>query len=395
MHSQLTFKQRAEVFGGQAKASARFARELAELAHAEDRDLTTAEKKLFDQHIAAAEAFRAKADQAAKDHETMAEIDRIADWITGGPTHSKASSLWASEVVDRLGGVGMKSLLQGQVSTPTPLPIAELPEQPRRILDLVPREPIQTHDFSWLVQVKRDSKARPVPDFAQKPRSEFTFAERRDQCKTIAHLSEAFPVRYLSDHGQLLRILNDQMLAGIYASIEDEIIYGSGGDEHFTGLLETEGTTSIPFADDLLTSCRKARTALEVLGEIPTAWALSPEDVETIDLLRELGDSGGGFLVDSAAAETVFGPYPRVSAPSLPPGVAILGDWTQSELLIREDGAVLGASQGVTSADDSSGEQMLNLFERNLVLLRAEGRYGFRVFRPQAFAIVELYPSSS
>ncbi len=177
---------------------------LAELAHAEDRDLTTAEKKLFDQHIAAAEAFRAKADQAAKDHETMAEIDRIADWITGGPTHSKASSPWASEVVDRLGGVGMKSLLQGQVSTPlhfhrrtsrTAAPDSRLG----------PARAYPDSRFSWLVQVKRDSKARPVPDFAQKPRSEFTFAERRDQCKTIAHLSEAFPVRYLSDHGQLLR----------------------------------------------------------------------------------------------------------------------------------------------------------------------------------------------
>ncbi len=105
------------------------------------------------------------------------------------------------------------------------------------------------------------------------------------------------------------------------------------------------GTTSIPFADDLLTSCRKARTALEVLGEIPTAWALSPEDVETIDLLRELGDSGGEIPGRFRSGRDGFRSVPAGERSILPPGVAILGDWTQSELLIREDGAVLGASQ--------------------------------------------------
>ncbi|GEA79864.1 phage major capsid family protein [Cellulomonas uda] len=94
--------------------------------------------------------------------------------------------------------------------------------------------------------------------------------------------------------------------------------------------------------------------------------------------MREDGATGG-FLMNSAAADTVFGPgIRRVPSLAVPAGTALLADWSQVRLRVREDAQTLAFHQ--------SGE----LFKYNLVQLRTEGRYGIEIRRPQAFAVVDL-----
>jgi HK97 family phage major capsid protein len=128
----------------------------------------------------------------------------------------------------------------------------------------------------------------------------------------------------------------------------------------------------------MLTTIRKARTALENKGETATAWVFNPADLEALDLMRENGVNGG-FLLDSAAADTVFGPgIARVSSLAVPAGTALLGDFQKIRLRVRQGAHTLAATQ--------AGD----LFDKNLVKLRGEGRYGVDVARPQAFAVVHL-----
>ena len=70
----------------------------------------------------------------------------------------------------------------------------------------------------------------------------------------------------------------------------------------------------------------------------------------------------------------------------MPAGTAILADWQQAGLLIRQAASTLASTQS------KIGE--VDLWATNQVCLRAEGRFGLKILRPQAFALVELVEGS-
>ncbi|WP_460863212.1 phage major capsid family protein [Rhodococcus aerolatus] len=72
-----------------------------------------------------------------------------------------------------------------------------------------------------------------------------------------------------------------------------------------------------------------------------------------------------------------LGTLPKIVSRSVPAGTALLGDFTQLSLFVRED---------VKLDADRSGAN----FTRNEVVLRSEGRFGLGVLRPQAFVKVAL-----
>ena len=51
---------------------------------------------------------------------------------------------------------------------------------------------------------------------------------------------------------------------------------GDGTGENMVGILNTPGTTAVPFNTDVPTTLRSAQTALQTLGEEPTGWAFNP-----------------------------------------------------------------------------------------------------------------------
>ncbi|WP_168223117.1 phage major capsid protein [Pseudarthrobacter sp. NIBRBAC000502770] len=68
---------------------------------------------------------------------------------------------------------------------------------------------------------------------------------------------------------------------------------------------------------------------------------------------------------------------PTRSSIAVPAGRAVLGDWPQPQVIVRED---------ATLALGRSGES----FTKNLVTMRLEGRFGFAMKRPNAFVDVAL-----
>ena len=293
-----------------------------------------------------------------------------------------AGSSWAKSVTATMqraaSGIGVKALLQGEVSVPPAVEISALPDVPRTLLDLVARVPADSNNYSYLSQVAQVDNAAVVPDGGEKPTSVYTFKEVEGRCRVVAHLSEPFPLRYLEDYAGLGQVLDNEMRAGVLRAVEEQLISGDGTGENFTGLLNTSGVTDVPFTSDALTTVRTARTVLAAKGETPTAWVLHPEDAAALELTRENGATGA-FLMINGAYDVLFGEgVQRVTSTAIPKGKALLADWSQVRLYVRQAEHTLAATQ--------SGD----LFETNRVKLRSEGRYGIQTLRPQAVAVVHL-----
>jgi len=301
---------------------------------------------------------------------------RAAAVVSSSPASRWAAAV-ANRVFDAAKQVGVKAIVSGSIEIPTLISTdVALPDRPDRLIDLlVDRQTIETNEFEFLRQTARSTQAAPVPDLAQKPVSTYTITPVIDRARVIAHLSEPIPERFFADYGSLMQVLENEMAVGVLDALEAQIVAGDGTGENMVGVINTPGITVVPFTGDVLTTLRKARTAFQVMHEKPTGWVLHPADAEALDLLRE--DASGSFLAAGPGLSNIIGAIPVVVSTSVPPGTALLGDWRQVRVFVRED---------MRLDADRSGAN----FERNQVILRAEGRFGIGVLRPQAIAVVHL-----
>ena len=349
-------------------------------SRAANRDLTSAEAQEIEDLAVKHEELTGRAKAAEQAQRTVAELAgapaTLEDTLAAGKT-------WGKSVVSNMervaGGAGLKNILNGQVNTPPAVEVAALPASPTRLLDLIQRERLDSATFAFLRQTAAENNAAVVADGETKPTSTYTFEEIEDRARVIAHLSEPFPLRYLDDHSSMTQVLDEQMRRGVVSALEAQVVSGTGTGEEFTGLLNMTGVTDVPFAGDVVTTVRRAVTVLQGKDEVPTAWVFNPVDAEAISLTREDGESGGFLFGDDYASAAVFGGVGTgVVSRALPQGTALLADWSQVRVMVRETEHTLAATQ--------AGD----LFDKNQVKLRAEGRYGLKVFRPQAVAVVHL-----
>lgn len=282
----------------------------------------------------------------------------------------------ADAVKAATGQFGIKALLSGTIDVPSPISadVVRIAQVPTSFLDLITdrRSIDETNTFTYLKQTVRTNNAAPVADGAVKPTSVYTLTEVEDRVRVIAHLSEPIPERYLADYRELQRFLEQEMRLGLMQALEAQVANGNATGENMRGILNTSGTTAVAFATDTLTTARKAVTALRSIGETPSAWVLNPADDEAFDLLKATGT--GNYMLNQSDP---LWRLPRVVSAQVPAGTAILADWRQARLVIRQNATLAAGQPG-------------DLFTRNQVQLRLEGRYGFAVLRPSAFAIVDL-----
>lgn len=361
---------------------------LGELAKKSADDLTEANITEIDALAAELDPLEARVEKQEKSSALLARlggapaVPGMGDG-SGSKAHSAAGDPWAKAVTADLhaaaGAYGLKNLLQGQINTPPAVEVAALPAVPTRLLDLLPREALDANTFSFLRQVVAQSNAGVVADGQLKPTSVYTFEEVEDRARVVAHLGEPFPLRYISDYTSMVEVLGTQMRGGVLSALEAQVVAGDGTGENFTGLLNMTGVLDVTFTGDVLTTLRRAVTVLQGKNEAPTAWVLNPTDAESIQLTREEGTTGGFLFGSQYAQGAVFGGVSQVVvSPAVPAGIALLADWRQFRLGVREAENTLAATQ--------AGD----LFETNRVKLRTEGRYGFKALRPQAAAVVHL-----
>ncbi|OBA65737.1 hypothetical protein A5633_03385 [Mycolicibacterium elephantis] len=363
---------------------------ITDLALAERRgDLTADETKRFNDLSAEIDDLTVRIAQWGDEIERSGRGNRVAALIAGA--HARGGTSWAARAADallKLGGEA-RAIASGSVDVPR-LVESEVSakERPSRLIDLFTnRKTIDSNAFEYYRQTVRTNNATAVADGGTKPTSVFSLELVDDRARVIAHLSEPMPIRLFADHPELERWLDAEMAEGVLDAVEAQVIAGDGEDENMTGLLSTTGTTPVAFDTDLPTTLRSAVTALQLIGAQPNGWVLNPADAQAIDLLRfqwggtEAADAG--FLLDGyqngrSGSGNVFGPTtPRVVSSSVPEGTAILGDWSQLRLYVRED---------VRLDVDAGGD----LFTKNQAIVRAETRVGLGILKPLSFAIVDL-----
>lgn len=371
------------------------AKDIAAKASAEQRDLTTEEIDRVNAHIKACRDARAALEAtpwrgkglSMEEFEALGLGGRGLE-STGSGFKAHAGSSWARKAADvfqrvMAGPEGVKALTSGSIDVPSVVAeVVEITGRPTSVLDLVPKrkntDQGRGNAFSYLRQTARTNNAGPVADNATKPTSVYTFGDVEDTFRVYAHLSEKFPKRYLDDYNGLIGILKDQMGAGLMEALEEDIIAGAvQPQDGFTGILNTSGIQTQAWSTDLLTTMSNAKYKLVTTHQSPNAWALHPTDIQRLELLREDGTTGPFMFRNGLADIEKFVGAPIVPSTAMTAGVGLLGDWTQTELIIREDDHL---------DVDTSGEK----FEKNQVQFRLEGRYGFTVERPLAFVTVDL-----
>lgn len=226
-------------------------------------------------------------------------------------------------------------------------------------------------------------------DTALKPKAGASFSVVQEPVKTIAVIMNATRT-ILSDVPQLESFITNFLRTDIDLELEEEIITGPGGTNHFTGLENTPNLTPQPFVADsedttggLLTTTRKARTAALVTGRArSTAFLLNPYDWETIDLAR--GAQGqfyfGGPM--QLGTKMLWG-LPVIESEVVPKGTGYTGDLKQLVIWDRQDPTVY--------MTDSNRDY----FERNIISILYEGRWAFGVLRPPAVVKIDLHPGAN
>ena len=211
----------------------------------------------------------------------------------------------------------------------------------------------------------------------EKPQGAMSFERVSETVKCIAVYVGATK-RALADAAQIRGIIDQELRDDLEDCLEDQLFNGNGIGENFTGLANQAGTLVQVFNTDILTTTRQALTTLLVTGrQIPTAWAFSPTDWETVDLLQ---DNTGRYYWGGPLAQgppRMWG-VPVVQSFHQTAGSAWLANWRKAVLWDRE--------QATITATDSHDDW----FIRNMVAILAEMRAAFGLIRPSAFVNVEL-----
>jgi len=412
------------------------ARAIAAKAEEEGRDFTADERQQVENIMKEVKALKTKLDQAKADAAMVREILDFNAEFEGEPKADpkkpagkpgKGSTIGEQFVnspefkgwMDQLGGRVpekmrgltsppvkyqklLKDLITGSddesagafVETDYTRIYEALGRYPLNIFDLISRRTTTSDLVHFVRQTTRVQEATPVAEAnvteysgatgevsGEKPEGAMAFEPVTTPVKTIAVWVPSTK-RALSDAAQIRGLIDQELRDDAAEELEDQIINGDGIGENFTGLANTAGVLTQAWNTDLLTTTRQAITTLLVSGrQRATAWAIHPEDWETVDLLQ---DNDGQFYWSgprSSGPPTLWG-IPVVQSQSLTQGTGYLGNWRK---MVVWDG-----EQATITVSDSHED----FFIRNMVAILCELRAAMGVIRPSAFVEVPFESGS-
>jgi HK97 family phage major capsid protein len=262
--------------------------------------------------------------------------------------------------------------------------LTPLGRRPLRIRDVVTQGQTSSDTVEFVRVTTETNNTAPVAEATStsggvgvKPESDLAFEKVTTPVKTIAHWIAATN-RALSDAGQLRTLIDEFLRYGLEEELEDQMMTGDGTGENFTGISNISGTQSQSWDTDILTTLRKAKTKVRLVGRMmPTAYLLHPNDWQTIDLLQ---DNEARYYFGGPAREgtpTLWG-LPVVESEAVPEGFGYVGDFRQCVLWDREDANIMVSN----SHSD--------FFVKNLVAILAELRAAFGCFKPNAIVEADL-----
>lgn len=217
-----------------------------------------------------------------------------------------------------------------------------------------------------------------------KPEGAWVFEVVTTPVRTIAEWVPATK-RALADASQLEGLINDELMADLAETEENEMLNGDGTGEHLDGIVNADIQTQTWAAggSNLFSAVRKALTKVRTVGRsTPNGILMNPADVETVDLARtDSGGAGTGSYLSggpfAAGPRTLWG-KPLIESEAQVAGFALVGDFSKAVLWDRQ--------QATVTFSDSHAD----FFIRNLVAALGEERVAFGVTRPLAFVQADI-----
>jgi HK97 family phage major capsid protein len=252
------------------------------------------------------------------------------------------------------------------------------PFRPFQVVDLLTRIPVVSNSVDYVRINAFTNAAAPIAaatttSNGAKPESELTFTQVSATIRVIPHW---MPVvnQVLSDAPALRAMIDGFLRDGITEELEDQIVQGDGNSPNFTGIINDANILSQAFSTDLLTTVRKARTAIRTTGKrvVPTAIGMSPATWEVIDLLQDAENRyyfGGPMAMGTPR---LWG-LPVIESEAFPDATGVVADFREGLLFDRESTMI------------RVSESHSDFFIRNISVILAEGRYGFGLRYPKAF----------
>jgi HK97 family phage major capsid protein len=254
----------------------------------------------------------------------------------------------------------------------------------RSVLALYTRQTTTGDELRYLQSTVETLAAAPVAAGTAKPVSVLTTAVKSSPVQTIATVSEALDRAVLLDFALFTNWIEGRLRSAVELAIETQTISGSGTAPNLRGILNTAGigVAGPPTAGQTMADAIAAGLSLlESDEQAASAIVVNPNDYWLMRGVREgTGATAGGYLYGDPAGAgpaTLWG-VPVVRSTAIAQGSALVGDFRQATLAVREDTTVAWA------------DAHADLFTKNQVVVRVEARIAFFVQRPSAFVNVDL-----
>jgi hypothetical protein len=305
----------------------------------------------------------------------------------------KAALKRASTTKGRFGGIELGEVADAEALKADIAPSANqrrgdyyglLPQltRPLRILDLLPSGTMDNNTLPYTVEGGSFTGAAETVEGALKPEAGVTFTDATATAQTIAAWMK-IRKQALADVSVMRSIIDSRLRYMVQRRLEAQVLSGDGADPNIRGILNTSGLGTVAYAANELVADQVLRGITTVLlaDADASGVVMHPIDWQNTLIAKAAGDghyySGGPF---SVTPQVLWG-VPLVPSPAIPQGTVLVGDFTiGAQLFIREGVQVL--------MSDSDQDDFL----RNRVTLLGEMRAALAVFRPSAFAAVDLTP---
>lgn len=249
--------------------------------------------------------------------------------------------------------------------------------RPIQLLDIIPMGQTSYEKVVYMEETTRTHSAAEKSEGGTYAESAFAFTERESNVRKI---TDSLPVtdEQLEDVPFIEGYINSRLMFGLRQRLDNQVINGDGNAPNLEGIanngsIQTQAKGTDPVPDAFY----KAMTNIRVTGRaMPTHHILHPNDWQQIRLLRT---SDGIYIwgpPSEAGPERMWG-LPVVQADSLTENTGYVGSFMPMWISLFE-------KRGVDMQVGYTGTQ----FVEGKRTIRADMRYAFVIFRPEAFCSV-------